>query len=53
MESEKRHEDKDLTLADIRYQCEGCINADDDDGGYNDYMCKTCVRRAKDRYFKI
>lgn len=47
------HEDKDLTLVDIRYQCEGCINADDDDGGYNDYMCKTCVRRAKDRYFKI
>lgn len=47
------HEDKDSPLANIRYQCEGCVNADDDDGGYNDYMCKTCVRRAKDRYFKL
>ena len=33
--------------------CEGCLNEEDRDGGYKDYMCKTCFRRAKDRYVSL
>ena len=33
--------------------CEGCLNEEDRDGGHEDYMCKTCSRRAKDRYVSL